>query len=453
MPQTREHFDICRLLDVPAGVIVLTKSDLADPETAGAGGARGSRAACGIVSGSSARRSACRLDDRRGARRSCGRARRARRWRAARGPPTVRARLPVDRVFRVKGFGTVVTGTLVSGSIADGPGTDGAAAGAPRQGARPPGPRTRSRPRPTRDIASPSIWAASRSRTSRGATRCASPSRFAPTRRFDVAIDLLPDAQAASARRASALSSGNERDAWTSGNRRSARRRGRRGRGEAGRFRLRPHPAGIARGRDARRSLHPPRVFAVGDHWRRRRARSEPRTKRHPHASRHCLDFGDWTQRARIPSGDVEFVEEFAGAGLPTERAGRSCGFVDGGGRPRGRSSGRSRACDDRRRPARRAGRSRRVERAIGCESSRRITVRSRCPRAAARGSPGANLRPGRFVRLRSRHQAARVASGDGRARPPCARGARRVAARRRKQRRARRWNESTGRRRSRRPT
>jgi len=33
MPQTREHFDICKLLRVPAGVIVLTKSDLADAET------------------------------------------------------------------------------------------------------------------------------------------------------------------------------------------------------------------------------------------------------------------------------------------------------------------------------------------------------------------------------------------------------------------------------------
>src|SRR5215211_1160185 len=30
MPQTREHFDICKLLHVPAGVIALTKSDLAD---------------------------------------------------------------------------------------------------------------------------------------------------------------------------------------------------------------------------------------------------------------------------------------------------------------------------------------------------------------------------------------------------------------------------------------
>src|SRR2546429_4954152 len=33
MPQTREHFDICRLLRVPAGLIALTKSDLADAQT------------------------------------------------------------------------------------------------------------------------------------------------------------------------------------------------------------------------------------------------------------------------------------------------------------------------------------------------------------------------------------------------------------------------------------
>ena len=33
MPQTREHFQICRLLQIPAGVIVLTKADLADADT------------------------------------------------------------------------------------------------------------------------------------------------------------------------------------------------------------------------------------------------------------------------------------------------------------------------------------------------------------------------------------------------------------------------------------
>src|SRR6266480_3624958 len=34
MPQTREHFDICRLLAIPRGLVVLTKCDLADEETA-----------------------------------------------------------------------------------------------------------------------------------------------------------------------------------------------------------------------------------------------------------------------------------------------------------------------------------------------------------------------------------------------------------------------------------
>src|SRR5215217_6599692 len=33
MPQTREHFDICRLLNVPAGLVALTKADLADADT------------------------------------------------------------------------------------------------------------------------------------------------------------------------------------------------------------------------------------------------------------------------------------------------------------------------------------------------------------------------------------------------------------------------------------
>src|SRR3982750_1832716 len=32
MPQTREHFDICRLLHIKHGVIVLTKCDLADAD-------------------------------------------------------------------------------------------------------------------------------------------------------------------------------------------------------------------------------------------------------------------------------------------------------------------------------------------------------------------------------------------------------------------------------------
>src|SRR5947207_12355325 len=31
-PQTREHFDICRLLGIPRGIVVLNKADLVDPE-------------------------------------------------------------------------------------------------------------------------------------------------------------------------------------------------------------------------------------------------------------------------------------------------------------------------------------------------------------------------------------------------------------------------------------
>src|SRR5271169_1857763 len=34
-PQTREHFDICRLLEIPRGLIALTKSDLADADMLG----------------------------------------------------------------------------------------------------------------------------------------------------------------------------------------------------------------------------------------------------------------------------------------------------------------------------------------------------------------------------------------------------------------------------------
>ena len=51
MPQSREHFDICRLLHVARGVIALTKSDLVDPEPDRAGPAGGQGAGRGIVPG------------------------------------------------------------------------------------------------------------------------------------------------------------------------------------------------------------------------------------------------------------------------------------------------------------------------------------------------------------------------------------------------------------------
>lgn len=115
MPQTREHFDICRLLHVPAGIVALTKSDLVDSDTLELVKIEVRELAAGsfldgaeIVPVSSKTGSG--LDA----------LRRALVAVSARVPGRqVRnvARLPIDRVFSMKGFGTVVTGTLVSGRV------------------------------------------------------------------------------------------------------------------------------------------------------------------------------------------------------------------------------------------------------------------------------------------------------------------------------------------------
>jgi selenocysteine-specific elongation factor len=116
MPQTREHFDICRLLSVRRGITVLTKSDAVDAETLGVVRAEVEdflrqsflSAPNPIVAVSSL--TGAGMDD---LKREL--------VRVASEVPTrdskAMARLPIDRVFTMKGFGTVVTGTLVSGSI------------------------------------------------------------------------------------------------------------------------------------------------------------------------------------------------------------------------------------------------------------------------------------------------------------------------------------------------
>ncbi len=114
MPQTREHLAICRLLDVPAGVVALSRCDLADEtmRTVAADDVRdllaGTPLAEAPIVPVSARTGEG-LDALRAALVAC--TPRAR----ERDAP---ARLPIDRVFTVKGFGTVVTGTLWSGTIA-----------------------------------------------------------------------------------------------------------------------------------------------------------------------------------------------------------------------------------------------------------------------------------------------------------------------------------------------
>ena len=116
MPQTREHFDICKLLRIPGGIVVITKSDLADAETR----ALVAEDVAELVKGSFLEQAEVievssttgeGLDALRGA---IG----AQAARVTHRPVDGVARLPIDRAFSMKGFGTVVTGTLVSGRIA-----------------------------------------------------------------------------------------------------------------------------------------------------------------------------------------------------------------------------------------------------------------------------------------------------------------------------------------------
>ena len=116
-PQTREHFDICRLLAIRRGITVLTKSDAVDAETLEVvrleveDYVRGSfldSAQSPIVAVSSL--TGAGLDELRSALAQVA-------SEVAAKNSAALARLPIDRVFSMKGFGTVVTGTLVAGTI------------------------------------------------------------------------------------------------------------------------------------------------------------------------------------------------------------------------------------------------------------------------------------------------------------------------------------------------
>lgn len=116
MPQTREHLDILGLLGVRAGIVAVTMSDLVDPELLGlcveeiAERVRGTFldgapvVATSAVTGAGLDTLVAAID--------------------AIVPPARPVdrpfRLPVDRAFARKGFGTVVTGTAWAGRLADG---------------------------------------------------------------------------------------------------------------------------------------------------------------------------------------------------------------------------------------------------------------------------------------------------------------------------------------------
>jgi len=110
-PQTHEHLAVLRLLGVERGVVALTKSDLVDEETLELARAEAEELVPGAPVVAVSARTGAGLDELRAAlaRVAVGRERD--------DAPT---RLYVDRVFTLRGIGTVATGTLWSGSIGEG---------------------------------------------------------------------------------------------------------------------------------------------------------------------------------------------------------------------------------------------------------------------------------------------------------------------------------------------
>src|ERR1700737_3065366 len=111
-PQTREHFDICRLLGVQRGVVALTKSDLIDADTVGLVRMeveeylRGSFLEGAPIVPVSAR-TRVGLQELKNEMLLV--------TQQVRGKDAARHfRLPIDRAFAIKGFGTVAPGTVIS---------------------------------------------------------------------------------------------------------------------------------------------------------------------------------------------------------------------------------------------------------------------------------------------------------------------------------------------------
>ncbi len=111
MPQTREHAAVLEALGVGTGVVAVTKSDLADPEVALIEASElfpaSEAVAVSARTGDGIEELRAALD------RAAGNV-------AARADSEAAARLHVDRVFTIRGAGTVVTGTLWSGEIGHG---------------------------------------------------------------------------------------------------------------------------------------------------------------------------------------------------------------------------------------------------------------------------------------------------------------------------------------------
>jgi len=110
-PQTHEHLQILRLLGVERGVVALTKSDLVDDETLELARAEAEELVPGAPVVAVSARTRAGLDELRAAIADVAQER------VRVDAPT---RLYVDRVFTLRGIGTVATGTLWTGSIGEG---------------------------------------------------------------------------------------------------------------------------------------------------------------------------------------------------------------------------------------------------------------------------------------------------------------------------------------------
>jgi selenocysteine-specific elongation factor len=192
MPQTREHFHICRLLQVPRGLIVLTKSDLSDRETLELARLEVRELVSGsfladapVVAVSSRTGDGLeRLKDTLVSLAASVPVRRP-------GGPT---RLPIDRVFSMKGFGTVITGTLVSGRVE----TEQGLVVLPQQReAKVRGLQVHGRPQESAEAGrrvAINLGGVEVADVARGHT-LADRGAFEPTRRLDARLDLLSDAR------------------------------------------------------------------------------------------------------------------------------------------------------------------------------------------------------------------------------------------------------------------
>jgi selenocysteine-specific elongation factor len=112
-PQTHEHLAIVRLLGIEEGVVAVTKVDAVDEETRELALEEARELVPGAAVVATSARTGEGLDDLRAALAEAA-------GRVAPRPAERPTRLFVDRVFTLRGIGTVVTGTLWSGSIGEG---------------------------------------------------------------------------------------------------------------------------------------------------------------------------------------------------------------------------------------------------------------------------------------------------------------------------------------------